>query len=233
MRIAVIPARGGSKRIPRKNMKNFMGKPIIAWSIEVARKSQLFEKIIVSTDDEKIAEIANFYGASTPFLRPDNISDDYTTTNEVMSHSVKFAVDAYKEREITQVCCLYPTAPFINIRDLELGFNIINTGKWDYVFSATTLPSSVYRSFLKNEREQLEMLFPQNYNQRSQDLSDVFHDAAQFYWGTSEAWLEQRKIFDKKSTIVRIPRWRVQDIDTEEDWIRAEIFAPLILEKNL
>ncbi len=220
MNVAVIPARGGSKRIPRKNIREFAGKPMIAHSIECAIKSNLFSRLIVSTDDEEVSEIARAFGAEVPFRRPKELSDDQATTNEVMAHSVRWLTGGGAAP--SAVCCIYATAPFIRADDLKKGRAVLESGSWEYVFSATDYGFPVFRSFRKTGAGGLKMLFPEHLNTRSQDLPEIFHDAAQFYWGRPHAWLQSLQIFDIKSTIIPIPRWRVQDIDTEQDWIRAE-----------
>ncbi len=222
MNLAVIPARGGSKRIPRKNIKEFCGKPIIAWSIEAARESGCFDRVIVSTDDSEIAEVARQWGAEVPFMRPAELSDDYTGTIEVIAHAINWINKNSIKPEY--VCCIYATAPFVRIRDLQAGLNILEEGKWDYVFSATKFPSTIFRSFQQTLNGGVEMLFPDHYSKRSQDFPEVLHDAGQFYWGRSGAWINSStKIFSLTSTVLYIPPWRVQDIDTEEDWCRAEL----------
>ena len=223
MRVAIIPARGGSTRIPRKNIRNFAGKPIIAHSICCALQSGLFERVIVSTDDEEIAQIAREFGAEVPFLRPSELSDDHTGTTEVVAHSVD-----YLNRQgagPSAVCCIYATAPFIQPEDLKQGLTILESGDWQYVFSATNFSFPIFRSFQENVGGGLKMLFPEHFNTRSQDLPEVYCDAGQFYWGRPQSWIDNIRIFDSNSTIVHIPRWRVQDIDTEEDWVRAESMA--------
>jgi pseudaminic acid cytidylyltransferase len=221
--LAVIPARGGSKRIPRKNVRPFAGKPIIGHSIEAARRSGLFDRIIVSTDDAEIAEVAREFGAEVPFTRPAALSDDHTGTTEVVAHAVEWC--GSRGVAMSEVCCIYPTAPFIEPEDLEEGLRLMQTGRWRYVFAATRFVGSVHRAFSQNGDGGLEMLFPEKFTARSQDLPDVLHDAGQFYWGTKQAWLSRAKVFDRESTIVSIPPWRVQDIDTEEDWQYAEAMA--------
>lgn len=220
MKAAVIPVRGGSKRIPRKNIRAFAGKPMIAHSISAALQSGLFERVIISTDDEEIAEVARTYGAEAPFLRPTELADDHTGTTEVIAHSVEYLRS--QGANLSAVCCIYATAPFIRKEDLERGLAILEAGSWQYVFSATTFPFPIFRSFQKNHGGGLQMFFPEHFNTRSQDLPEALHDAGQFYWGRPQAWLDKVRIFDVNSTVVTIPRWRVQDIDTEEDWIRAE-----------
>lgn len=229
MRIAVIPARGGSKRIPRKNIKNFCGKPMIAWSIEAAKESGLFERIIVSTDDPEIAEVARQWGAETPFVRPDALSDDYAGTTEVIAHATQWALD--QGFEVDAVCCIYATAPFIQVADLMRGLEALESGEWAYAFTATDFAAPIFRSFKQTADGGIEMFFPEHFSTRSQDLPAALHDAGQFYWGRPSAWLTGKRIFDRHSTPITIPRWRVQDIDTQEDWRRAEIIASLIMGK--
>ncbi len=221
MRVAVIPARGGSKRIPRKNIREFAGKPMIAYSISSALQSGLFERGIVSTDDEEIAQVARDCGAEVPFLRPKELADDQTGTTEVIAHAVKHLQG--QGGGLSAVCCIYATAPFIRQEDLKEGLRVLETGHWQYVFAATNFSFPIFRSIHRNDRGGLEMFFPEHFQTRSQDLPDALHDAGQFYWGRPQAWLDHVRIFDKTSTVVLIPRWRVQDIDTPEDWKRAQV----------
>ena len=227
MRIAVIPARGGSKRIPRKNIKNFNGKPMIAWSIEAAKESGLFEKIIVSTDDEEISEIASEWGAEVPFVRPAELSDDFVATTEVIAHTTQWAIN--QKFDLESVCCIYATAPFIQVEDLKRGQEALDSGDWDYAFTVTDFAAPIFRSFKETEQGGIEMFFPEHFGTRSQDLPVALHDAGQFYWGRSESWIRGKQIFSINSKPILIPRWRVQDIDTLEDWKRAEIVAPIIM----
>lgn len=227
MRIALIPARGGSKRIPRKNIKNFMGKPMIGWSIEAAVRSRVFDKIFVSTDDEEIATISRKYGAETPFTRPENLADDFSTTTDVVAHAIQ-----WMKRDgllVEAVCCIYPTAPFLESEKLTEGWEVFSTGKWDYVFSASTFPSPIQRSFKVGDEGEIEMYFPEFFSTRSQDLPVTYHDAAQFYWGKPSAWLARTPIFGRGSTAIAIARSKVQDIDTPEDWEQAELLGKLLL----
>lgn len=221
MKVAVIPARGGSKRIPRKNVREFAGKPMIAHSINCALQSGLFERVIVSTDDEEISLIAHDCGAELPFCRPRELSGDHTGTTEVIAHAVNWLNS--QGANPSAVCCIYATAPFIRQEDIARGLAILESGDWQYVFSATTFAFPVFRSFQINTEGKLKMFFPEYFKTRSQDLPEALHDAGQFYWGRPQAWLGNVRIFDKASTVVTIPRWRVQDIDTLEDWDRAQI----------
>ncbi|MCW7471404.1 pseudaminic acid cytidylyltransferase [Leptospira kanakyensis] len=219
--LAVIPARGGSKRIPKKNIRIFNGKPMIAYSIEAAKSSGVFDRIVVSTDDEEIAVIAKEYGAEVPFVRPEHLSNDFAATTEVIAHCTQFYID--RGETPTEVCCIYATAPLVLPDDLRRGYEIIKTNEWQYVFSATSFGFPIFRSIKTKEDGSVEMFYPEHFKTRSQDLPEAYHDAGQFYWGKPEAWLEGKQIFDKWSTIVLLPRWRVQDIDTMEDWERAEM----------
>lgn len=226
MNIAIIPARGGSKRIPQKNIKDFCGKPMLAWSIEKARAAKIFDHIIVSTDDAEIGAVAEKWGAEVPFLRPASLSDDYAGTTEVIAHATQWALD--QGWPVTAVCCIYATAPCMQVEDLLRGIEILDSGEWQYVFSVTECAAPVFRSFTQDSQGGVEMLFPEHFKTRSQDLPTALHDAAQFYWGRPAAWLEGKPIFACHSTSVVLPRWRVQDIDEESDWRRAEqIFMQL------
>ena len=221
MKIAVIPARGGSKRIPRKNIKLFGGVPMIAHSIAVARKSGLFDGIVVSTDDEEIAAVARTYGAEVPFMRPAALSDDFAGTTEVVAHATQWLLDAGMS-SMDAVCCIYATAPFIRAEDLARGWELLRGGGWRYTFSVTDFAAPVFRAFTQNAQGGLEMFFPEKFHIRSQDLPHALHDAGQFYWGRVDAWLTRERIFAEHSSPVLLPRWRVQDIDSPDDWIRAE-----------
>lgn len=231
MKIAIIPARGGSKRIPRKNIKSFCGKPMIAWSIEAARSSGLFERVIVSTDDTEIAEVARQWGTEVPFMRPVELSNDYAATTEVIAHATQWALD--QGLDVEAVCCIYATAPFVQTDDLKRGWDALNSGDWDYAFTVTDFAAPIFRSFKQMPDGGIEMFFPEHFTTRSQDLPIALHDAGQFYWGRPAAWLEGKRIFDRRSFPIVIPRWRVQDIDTQDDWERAEMLAPVIMDKNI
>jgi len=227
MNVVVIPARGGSKRIPGKNIKEFCGKPIIAWPIEVAKKSGLFDHIIVSTDDCKIAEVAKSYGAETPFVRPANLSDDFATTGEVMAHAAQW-LGENNYGKICAICCIYATSVFLTVDALKQGFEAIKSGKWKYAFSVTDFAYPIFRSLKETSNGEVEMFFPEHFSKRSQDLPNALHDAAQFYWGNTDAWLKNIKLFEKHSCQIKMPTWCIQDIDTTEDWKRAEIVFKMI-----
>ena len=219
--IAVIPARGNSKTIPGKNYKNFNGKPIIANTIKKLKQSRIFDRIIVSTDSKKIASIAKKYGAEIPFRRPKFLSDNYTSGIAVMSHSVRFLIkEGY---QFDHVCCVYAPNPFLQISDLKEGFKKIKSKKFNYVFSATSYRFPFFRSFTFSRREGIKVLFKNNINKRSQDLKEIICDAGQFYWGKKEAWLREKNLFTKDSDIIMVPEWRYHDLDTLDDWKRAEL----------
>ena len=231
MKIAVIPARGGSKRIPRKNIKLFCGKPMIAWSIEAARASGLFDYIVVSTDDAEIAEVAKVHGAEVPFMRPAALSDDHTGTSPVVAHVIEW----YRARGQMPdpVCCIYATAPFVIAEDLQRGLQTLNDSGSDFAFSVTSYAFPIQRAIRLTNAGRIEMFQPGNFNIRSQDLEEAFHDAGQFYWGRAEAWLSGKVIFGPHTAAVQLPRYRVQDIDIAEDWQTAEyLFRALHLEAD-
>lgn len=221
MKIAVIPARGGSKRIPRKNIKPFCGKPMIAWSIEAASASGQFDRIIVSTDNIEIAATAKEWGAEVPFMRPVELSEDYAGTTPVIAHATQWALD--QGFEVDAVCCIYATAPFIQAEDIQRGCEALNSGNWDFAFAVTDFAAPIFRSFEQVAEGGIRMFFPIHFETRSQDLPHALHDAGQFCWGRPAAWLEEKRAFDGGSVPIFIPRWRVQDIDAEDDWIRAEL----------
>lgn len=221
MRLAVIPARGGSKRIPRKNIKLFCGKPIIAWSIEAAHESECFDRILVSTDDEEIAEVARTYGAEVPFLRPSELSDDFTPTTPVIAHAIRW-LQKHGDPP-TQACCIYATAPFIRSEDLRRGLELLEQSGSDYVLPVTSYAFPIQRAIRITAANRVEMFSPEHFNTRSQDLEEAYHDAGQFYWGRAAAWLAGKPIFSREAVPIMLPRHRVQDIDTAEDWERAEL----------
>lgn len=229
MKIAIIPARGGSKRIPRKNIKNFHGKPLIAYSIEAALKSECFDRVIVSTDDSEIAEVAKKYGAEVPFLRPESVSDDFATTMDVIKHSIN-------ELSLTddcQLCCLYATAPFVQVHDLIQASNILSSINIDYVFSATEFSFPIQRAIKIDENGLCNMFQREHENTRSQDLEKAYHDAGQFYFGHVCAFKQNKPFFhSSKSMPFLLPTYRVQDIDTLEDWKRAELLFEVLMQEN-
>ncbi len=228
MKLAIIPARGGSKRIPRKNIKPFCGKPMIAWSIEAALRSGCFDRVIVSTDDQEIAETARSYGALTPFTRPQELADDHSPTAAVVRHAIEWL--RHIGRHPKSVCCIYATAPFIVPDDISTSLSLLEEQHCDYVLPVTSFAFPIQRALRLEGEQLLRMMSPQFFSTRSQDLEDAYHDAGQFCWGTTQAWTEGKPVFEAKTMPLIIPRHRVQDIDTEEDWTRAELlFKALML----
>ncbi|PHV12486.1 pseudaminic acid cytidylyltransferase [Chitinimonas sp. BJB300] len=219
--VAIIPARGGSKRIPRKNIKSFHGQPMIAYAIKAARAAGLFDRIVVSTDDDEIAELAASLGAEVPFRRPPELADDHTTTIAVIQHAIQ--VLQAEGEAVCMACCLYATAPFVQPKYLQAGFYALSAQPDKaYAFSVTSFPFPVQRAIRITTEGCVDALYPQYRNTRSQDLEEAFHDAGQFYWGRATAWLNGEVIFSPAALPVILPRHLVQDIDTPEDWLRAE-----------
>lgn len=223
--IAVIPARGGSKRIPRKNIRPFHGKPMIAWSIEAARAAGVFDRIVVSTDDAEIAGVAREWGAETPFVRPAELSGDHAATMPVVAHAIGWCEE--NSGPLEYCCCVYATAPFLKPEFLRDGLKILlEKPDADFAFSVTSYAFPIFRALRIAENGWVEMFWPENEMKRSQDLPESWHDAGQFYWGRRNAFLGRSGFFSAKSSPVVLPRHLVQDIDTPEDWERAErLFA--------
>jgi len=222
MNIAVIPARGGSKRIPKKNIKDFLGKPIIAYSIEAAIKSKLFDAVIVSTDDKEIAVVAKSYGASVPFLRPENLSDDFTGTTPVVQHAVNWYSEHLTKPE--NVCCIYATAPLIQSQYIRDGFEKLNNIEQGLVYSVATFAFPIQRAQRMDKLGNLSAFYPEFMPCRSQDLEEAYHDAGQFYWWTEKSLTQS--VNEVRGII--LPRYLVQDIDTLEDWKNAELMYQVL-----
>ncbi len=225
MRVAIIPARGGSKRIPRKNIKEFCGKPMIAYAIEAAKKSELFEQIIVSTDDEEIADVARRYGARVPFVRPRELSDDFTGTGAVVHHALSWLEE--QGEHFDYVCTIYATAPLLEPLYLRKGFEALQKSDAVHAFSCTSMPFPIQRTFKITPQHRCEMFWPENAAKRSQDLEEAYQDAGQFYWSIIGSKSTQ-PMFGSDSIPIVLPRHLVQDIDTPEDWIRAELMYKAI-----
>lgn len=225
MNIAIIPARGGSKRIPRKNVREFYGRPMIAWPISAAALSGLFDRILVSTEDQEIADIARHAGAEVPFARPTDLAGDHSVTTEVVRHALAWAVA--EGWPVTAACCIYATAAFISADDLIAARKVLSS-EYDYVFPAVRYGHPPQRGFIDDGDGSPEFLQPEHRATRTQDLPPVFHDAGQFYWGTCDAWLEQRPFFGRSTRFIELPQWRAWDIDRPEDWTIAEqLFAAM------
>ena len=218
--IALIPARGGSERILRKNIRKFCGRPIIAWPIELAKKSKIFDRIVVSTDDHEVVETALQEGAEVPFIRPSKLSDNGTGIAPVVKHAILQIQQS--DIVVSELCLIYATAPFLQIDALKRGLELLHTEDCDYVISVTTFAFPIQRAVKRTANGRLAMFQPETYNSRSQDLDTAYHDAAQFCWGTTDAWLEERPVFGPNTVPIVLPRHLVQDIDTEEDWNSAE-----------
>lgn len=221
MNLALIPARGGSKRITNKNIKPFCGKPLILYSIQTALESQLFDDVVVSTDNQDIAKLAIEAGASVPFMRPAVLANDHTGTREVIEHGIQAMQQRGKSYEFC--CCIYPTAPFIQVKYLNQGLLALSQQQDKaFAFTVTSFDFPVQRA-LKIKNDVMKPMFKKYVNTRSQDLKEAVHDAGQFYWGRTHEFLSDKALFSKHSIPIKLPRYLVQDIDTEEDWIQAEL----------
>jgi len=225
MKLCVIPARGGSKRIPRKNIRNFCGKPMITWAIGYALQSKLFDKIIVSTDDESIADVARASGAETPFLRPADFSDDLTPTVPVIAH----AVGACQKIgwSIEYACCIYPCVPFLETSDLVHAFELMQRNDAFFSYPVTAYSHPIQRAMRRLPSGQMQFLQPEHEIARTQDLETTYHDTGQFYWGKASAWKARMKMHTAGVGLV-VPSWRVVDIDNEDDWKRAELLYEVL-----
>lgn len=221
MNLAIIPARGGSKRIKHKNIKKFNGKPIIYWTIKAAIKSKLFDRIVVSTDSKVIKKISKKFGAEVPFLRPKKLSGDSAGTVKVVKHAIQW----FKKKNILfeNVCCIYPTAPFISGRILKKGLKLLNKKKSSYVFTITSFPYSIEKALKVKQNGRITPVWKKNIFKRSQDFKVSYHDAGQMYWGKSDSFLKEKIIFSQKSFPLYLPRYLARDIDTLEDWKEAEL----------
>ncbi len=219
-RVAIVMARGGSKRIPRKNIKSFLGRPMISYPLSVLRDSGLFERIIVTTDDEEIAEIALEWGAEVPFIRPAELADDFVSTGPVVKHAVQWLVDHGDQPDY--VCCVYATSPFLSARYLEQGWEAVRSGR-RMAMACTSFSYPIQRAFRILASGGAEMFQPQYMASRSQDLEPAYHDAGQFYWWDIAALFEGIGGFSEHCEPIILPRHLVQDIDDEEDWQRAEL----------
>lgn len=219
MAVCIIPARGGSKRIPRKNIRDFLGQPMIGWSIKAAIESGCFSQVIVSTDDPEIAQIAVGLGAKVPFLRAAELSGDHTPTIPVIADAIlRLALPPD-----LPVCCLYATAPFVSPADLRAGHEMVAQTDRRFVMTVTSYPYPIQRALRRSRDGAVQMLDPAQSQTRSQDLEDAWHDAGQFYWARANVWTSSPDVFGAGAYGLALPRYRVQDIDTLEDWGRAEL----------
>jgi pseudaminic acid cytidylyltransferase len=220
MNVAVIPARAGSKRIPNKNIKLFAGQPIIAYSIEAAQLTGIFDRILVSTDSETIARVARQFGAEVPFLRPAELSDDHTPTAPVVAHALNWLAASGCPAE--HVCCIYATAPFVRPEYIAEGYHLLTERRVSSVFSVTPFPFPIFRALQIAENGHVAMLWPEYELTRSNDLPAAYHDAGQFYWLNCQAFLQDKKMYRRDALPVILPPYLVRDIDTAEDWETAE-----------
>jgi len=228
MRLAIIPARGGSKRIPRKNIKDFNGKPMIGWSIEAALESCSFDEVWVSTDDTEIAVVAEKFGAKVPFIRPAELADDHTGTSAVVRHAIRWAQQQQLKPEF--VACIYATAPLLQPQMLNQAMQQLQQDPTlDYVFSGCRFSFPIQRALYRTEQGRVQAVDPTSIPKRSQDLAETFHDAGQFYCGRTQSWLDSKAVFSPSSYLYELPQHLVQDIDTADDWLRAELLHQLLL----
>lgn len=225
MRLAIIPARGGSRRIPRKNIKLFNGKPMIAYAIDAAKQSNLFEHVVVSTDDVEIARVVHAYGAEVPFMRPAELADDHAATVPVIAHAIRACADLGWTARF--VCCIYPSVPLIRVSDLLNACKLLEMGAHDYVFPVTAFPSAIQRALRRLPDGSMTPFYPEYTEYRTQDLEHGYYDAGQFYLGMTEAWLTGKSPHHNGYGL-EIPEWRTADIDTVDDWKRAELLVQLI-----
>jgi pseudaminic acid cytidylyltransferase len=218
--IAIIPARGGSKRIPRKNVRTLAGKPAIAYAIDLAHNSGIFERVIVSTDDAEIAEISRKYGAEVPYLRNPELSNDFAVTVDVIADAAQQL--QHDDKSFDYICCIYPVTPLLELNRVKQALNMLETGRWDYVFPAIEFSSPIERAFKKGKSGLIEFSNPEFAKTRTQDIEKSFHDAGQFYFGTNEAWIEKRPILNGNSTFIELSKNETLDIDDLEDWVLVE-----------
>jgi len=229
MNICIIPARGGSKRIPRKNIKSFCGQPMICYSIKAAIESGVFDHIIVSTDDIEIADVARKCGAEVPFMRPKKLANDHTQTRPVVIHAIEMIEKIIGK--VDNVCCMYATAPLVQSEDIKLALGVLSEQDCSFVFTVTSFAYPIQRALRVLENGRVDMFDSSFFNKRSQDLEEAYHDAGQFYWGKAKAFKDNILTFSQKSVPFILPRYRVQDIDTKEDWKEAEMKYRIIKQK--
>ncbi|WP_374032735.1 pseudaminic acid cytidylyltransferase [Bdellovibrio bacteriovorus] len=224
--LAVIPARGGSKRIPRKNIKDFLGKPVIAYSIQAALDSGLFAEVMVSTDDAEIAEVAKKYGANVPFLRSSENSNDSAGTADVLIE----VINSYKNlgKTFSKTCCIYPVAPLISVETLKAAYDLLEVNQLDNSFPVCEFSNSIWRALKMGDRNRVEMIWPENENKRTQDLPPSFHDVGQFYWLDTKKFIDSGEFFTEATGSIVLDELHSQDIDTPMDWKMAEIKYKII-----
>jgi len=220
--IAVIPARGGSKRIPRKNVKPFLGKPMISYAISTALDSGLFDHVIVSTDDDEISRVAVSLGAEVPFLRPISLSDDFTVTAPVIHHAITNCLELGWQFDF--VCCIYPCVPLLQISDLRQSLQTFTDSDSKFCYPVVEFDSPIQRALLMDDQGRLGFVSPKDELTRTQDLETTYHDAGLFYWGSTNSWLSESRMHSN-AVGYPIPAWRTVDIDNHGDWKRAELLV--------
>lgn len=222
MNLALVIARGGSKRIPLKNIKNFMGKPMIYWPIKNALESNLFNQVVVSTEDPEIASISRSFGAETPFIRPLYLADDHSSTISVVKHAIEYFSKS-ANIHFENICCLYPCSPFVDVEDLAYSLEILKISPLNsFVYPVTDYPHPIQRALRISSKGMLEFISPEHELSRTQDLEKTYHDCGQFYWGRADTWVHRENLHSDSVGYV-VPSWRFIDIDTTSDWKRAEI----------
>lgn len=226
MNLCVIPARGGSKRIPRKNIKDFLGKPVIAYAIQAAFDSRLFDEIMVSTDDEEIAEVARKYGATIPFFRSSETSNDFAGTAEVLTE----VINNYKKinKFFSKICCIYPVSPLIRAASLKEAYDLLEQNQLDNSFPVCQFSNSIWRALNVDDEKKVTMIWPENKNKRTQDLTTSYYDAGQFYWLDTDKFMETGEFFTDATGSIILDELHSQDIDTLMDWKLAEIKYKMI-----
>lgn len=225
---AIIPARGRSQRIKKKNIKKFYSKPILYWTIKALKKSKLFSKIVLTTDDIKIAKIASQLGVDHIISRPANLADNFTPTKPVIEHAIRVLK---KKFEIKYVCCIYPCNPFLNSLDLKKSFEILKKNKFFFVYPVVEYGHPIQRAFRLTKKNKLIFLNKNYELTRTQDLVKFYHDSGQFYWGTVSNWLSKKKLHSNGIGL-QIPKWRVVDIDNQQDWKKAELLFKVLKENT-
>lgn len=225
MHLAVIPARSGSKRIPGKNVRPFRGKPMLAWSIDVAQQSGLFDRILVSTDDPAIAQLARSCGAEAPFVRPQALASDTAPTKPVIAHAVQWCID--NGSSPTAACCIYPCAPGLQASDLQAALDLLQSTQAAFAYPVAQYPHPVQRALRRLPDGHMQFFDPRHELTRTQDLEPAWHDCGQFYWGTLAGWLGEGGMHSS-GVGLPLPHWRIVDIDTPDDWQRAELLVDLL-----